>query len=250
MTASAAPKRPRRALRRQKLPAGFCLKRIRPGAKLGEDQLVEAFGTNRIHIRHVLAYLGSRGIVTQYPNRGAYVTEPSVEEARQVFRTRQILERAVIEELMPRLTKQNIAELRTHLDREGKHHLTHYRWNTLSVTGDFHTLLGRLSGNAVLTKFLEELVLRTSLIIATYEPSGSADCSYDAHPDIAEKLIAGDARGAIAAMDAHLEAMERRLPLDTVPEPPTDIARIFAELGVGAAKPARSRKKPDATASI
>jgi DNA-binding GntR family transcriptional regulator len=34
------------------------LKRIRPGAKLGEDQLVEAFGTNRIHIRHVLAYLG------------------------------------------------------------------------------------------------------------------------------------------------------------------------------------------------
>jgi DNA-binding GntR family transcriptional regulator len=188
--------------------------------------------------------------VTQYPNRGAYVTEPSIEEARQVFRARRILERAVIEELMPRLTEQNVDEIRTHLDREGKQHLTHDRWNTLSVTGDFHTLLGRLSGNAVLAKFLEELVLRTSLIIATYEPTGSADCSYDAHPDIAEKLIARDARAAIAAMDAHLDAMEKRLPLDTVPEPPTDIASIFAELGVGAAKSTRSRKKPDATASI
>jgi DNA-binding GntR family transcriptional regulator len=227
------------------------LKRIRPGAKLGEDQLVDAFGTNRIHVRNVLAYLGSRGIVTQYPNRGAYVTEPSVEEARGVFRTRRILERAAIEALVPRLTEQDIEEIRNHLETETKH-LADDRWNTLSVTGDFHALIGHLSGNAVLAKFLEELVLRTSLIIATYEPSGSADCSYDAHPDIAEKLIARDAPAAVAAMDAHLIAMESRLPLDATPEAPTDIAAIFAELGVGASKSKRrkSTKKSDATASL
>ena len=227
------------------------LKRIRPGAKLGEDQLVEAFGSNRIHVRNVLAYLGSRGIVTQYPNRGAYVTEPSVEEARHVFRTRRILERAAIEELLPRLTERDIAEIRVHVDREAKH-LNNDRWNTLSLTGDFHALIGRLSGNAVLAKFLEELVLRTSLIIATYESSGSSDCSYDAHPDIAEKLIARDLSGAIAAMDAHLAAMEKRLPLDAAPEAPTDIATIFAELGVGIAKSgrAKSRKKADAATAL
>ena len=94
------------------------LKRIRPGAKLGEVQLAKAFGVNRIHIRHVLAYLGSQGIVTQFPNRGAYVSEPSVEEARQVFKTRRILERAAIEALVPRLPPKDVQELRDHVQRE------------------------------------------------------------------------------------------------------------------------------------
>jgi DNA-binding GntR family transcriptional regulator len=212
------------------------LKRIRPGAKLGEDQLSKAFGANRIHVRHVLAYLGSRGIVTQYPNRGAYVSEPSLAEARQVFHARRVLERAAIEALIPRLTEADIRELREHIEREGAHP-SHDRWNTLSLTGDFHALIGRLSGNAVLAKFLDELVLRTSLIIAAFEPAGSADCSYDAHPAIAERVIARDLPGALAAMDAHLDAMESRLPLDAAPEPPASIASVFAELGVGRAGP-------------
>ena len=58
----------------------------------------------------MLAYLGSRGIVTQYPNRGAYVSEPSLAEARQVFHVRRILERAAIEALIPRLTQADIAK--------------------------------------------------------------------------------------------------------------------------------------------
>jgi DNA-binding GntR family transcriptional regulator len=227
------------------------LKRIRPGAKLGEDDLAKAFGANRIHIRHVLAYLGSRGIVTQYPNRGAYVAEPSVEEARQVFQTRRILERAAIEALIPKLTERDVQALRGHLKHEATH-LDHDRWNTLSLTGDFHTLIGRLSGNAVLAKFLEDLVLRTSLIIAAYEPAGSTDCSYDVHPDIAERIIARDLPGAIAAMNAHLASMETRLPLEAVPEAPSNIATIFAQLGVARAsgRRPRARKRSDATARL
>lgn len=226
------------------------LKRIRPGAKLGEDDLAKAFGANRIHIRHVLAYLGSRGIVTQYPNRGAYVSEPSIEEARQVFQTRRILERAAIEALIPKLDNQDVQALRRHVSEEATH-LHQDRWNTLSLTGDFHTLIGRLSGNAVLAKFLEDLVLRTSLIIAAYEPAGSTDCSYDAHPSIAERIIARDLPEAIAAMNEHLDAMEKRLPLHAIPEAPANIASIFAELGVATAgRLSRPRKKSDAAASV
>lgn len=236
----------------QGIVKAISLKRIRPGAKLGEDELAKAFGANRIHIRHVLAYLGSRGIVTQYPNRGAYVSEPSVEEARQVFQTRRILERAALEALVPDLTEKHAQALQTHLKQEKATHLNHDRWNTLSLTGDFHTLIGRLSGNAVLAKFLEDLVLRTSLVIAAYEPAGSTDCSYDAHPDIAQKIIERDLPGAIAAMKAHLDAMEQRLPLQIASESISDIATIFAELGVAkaAGRRPRPRKKPDATAPL
>jgi DNA-binding GntR family transcriptional regulator len=227
------------------------LKRIRPGAKLGEVQLANAFGVNRIHIRHVLAYLGSKGIVTQFPNRGAYVSEPSVEEARQVFQTRRILERAAIEALVPRLTSKDVQEIRNHAQREAAD-VKEDRWETLSLTGDFHALLGRLSGNEVLARFLDELILRTSLIIATYEHTGAMDCSPEAHPAIAEKIIDRDVKGAIDAMNAHLDAMESRLPLDAAPPPPEDIETIFAELGVGrvASRRRNRARKADAATSL
>src|SRR5258708_39367867 len=66
-------------------------KRLRPGTKLGEDRLARAFGTTRIHIRQVLAHLASRGIVTHYPNRGAFLYRPTVEEAREMFAARRVL---------------------------------------------------------------------------------------------------------------------------------------------------------------
>lgn len=215
------------------------LKRIRPGTKLGEDQLVEVFGTNRIHIRQVLAHLGSRNVITLYPNRGAYVARPNADEARQVFATRRILERAAVAELVDKLTPDGVAELRSHVERE-EHHADEDRWNTLTLTGEFHSVIARLTGNAVLAKFLEELVLRTSLIIASFEPQGSVDCSHEAHPGIARLILARDKAGAIKAMDEHLDAMEGRLRLDPPPEEKDDIAAIFAELGI--ARPAATDK--------
>lgn len=120
------------------------------------------------------------------------------------------------------------------------------------MTGDFHALLARLSGNEVLAKLLDELILRTSLIIASFERVSTTDCSPDAHPHIAEKVIAGDAAGAANANDAHLDAMERRLPIGVTPAPPDDIETIFADLGVGRAAKTRrkSGKKSNAPAAL
>jgi DNA-binding GntR family transcriptional regulator len=207
------------------------LKRVRPGTKLVADQLVEAFGSNRIHIRQVFEHLGSRNIIRLYPNRGAYVAQPTVEEARQIFATRRILERAAVSDLLNRLDDQSVRALQEHVEREHEHP-EQDRWNTLTITGGFHSLVARLTGNAVLAKFIDELVLRTSLIIATFEHRDSEDCSPNAHPMIAELIIARDREGAVAAMEAHLQAMEDRLDYHASVEETQDLVSIFADLGV------------------
>ncbi|MDR3474117.1 MAG: GntR family transcriptional regulator [Devosia sp.] len=208
------------------------LKRIRPGTKLVADQLVEAFGSNRIHIRQVFEHLGSRNIIRLYPNRGAYVAEPTADEAREIFTTRRILEKAAVGALVDQLDARSAAALKAHMGREHAHD-EEDRWSTLTLTGEFHVLVAQLTGNAVLAKFIDELVLRTSLIIATFEAHGGADdCSPEAHPSIAERILARDKEGAMAAMDMHLLAMEERLHFDVPHEPSKDLATIFAELGV------------------
>ena len=87
------------------------------------------------------------------------------------------------------------------------------------------------SGNPVLVKFMEELALRTSLIIAQFEPPGAEDHCPRAHPRIAEKILARDKAGAIKAMDDHLNEMQARLRLEGT-EGEDGIATIFQSLGI------------------
>src|SRR3954471_7359189 len=60
-------------------------KRLKPGAKLGEESLSRAFGAARIHVRQALAHLAARKVVTQFPNRGAFIARPTWQEAQEIF---------------------------------------------------------------------------------------------------------------------------------------------------------------------
>ena len=56
--------------------------RLPPGTKLGEERLAKVFGVSRTQIRQVLERLAHDRIATVVPNRGAFVSSPTVEEAR------------------------------------------------------------------------------------------------------------------------------------------------------------------------
>src|SRR4051812_39866030 len=93
-------------------------KRLKPGAKLGEDRLAHAFGTTRIHIRQALAHLASRKVVMQFPNRGAFVYRPTWEEAREMFAARNVIEAATVSAAIDRLDKHGRDALKAHMKRE------------------------------------------------------------------------------------------------------------------------------------
>ncbi|MFN4276288.1 MAG: GntR family transcriptional regulator [Ferrovibrio sp.] len=207
-------------------------KRLKPGTKLGEDALAQVFETTRIHIRQVLAHLVSRHIVTHFPNRGAFIYRPTVQEARDIFAARRVLETATVNAVMDNLTAEARSMLKRHIGRESGHDRND-RWASLALTADFHILIAELAGNGVLLDFAKELMLRTSLAIATFEVPGSPDCSPDAHPVIVDLMLAGDRAGALSAMNRHLDEIEHRLHLGATAPDPDDIVAIFQDIGVG-----------------
>jgi DNA-binding GntR family transcriptional regulator len=216
------------------------LRRLRPGMKLGEVELASVFGTNRTHIRQVLAHLGSRNLVTHIPNRGAFVSQPSAEEARAIFDARKTLEGATISRTIDNLTAPMAQTLKRFLALERSH--SHGdRWDGLNLSAGFHVEIARLSGNPILIKFMDELALRTSLIIAQFEPPGAEDHCPDAHPRIAERILARDKVGAIRAMEEHLAEMQARLRLEG-PDHQVEIATIFEDLGIVPKPKTGSRK--------
>ncbi len=71
-------------------------RRLEPGTKLGEEALREIYGVSRAQIRSVLVDLSHAKVVELRPNRGAYVAQPSVREARHVFEARRAIEAAIV----------------------------------------------------------------------------------------------------------------------------------------------------------
>lgn len=189
-------------------------RRLMPGTKLAEQQIADLFKVSRTVVRQALNQLSRDRLVTLQPSRGAFVAQPSVDEARQVFEVRRMMEAAMVRQLVARITPQQIAELRRHLKGERE------AVNRVDVPGrtrllaDFHVLLARMLGNEVLAQLLADLLLRSSLISLMYQSSHSAQASQDEHVAIVDALERRDARAAVKLMEAHLGNVEQNLQLN------------------------------------
>ena len=211
----------------EQIVAAIMDRRLHPKAKLAENVLCEAFGVSRARIRSVFIKLAERGIVTLHPNRGAFVASPSPAEARDVYQARRAIERSIVTRAAQEITGEQIAALRAHITAETAAGATGDRREAIRLSGLFHMKLAQIAGNPVLTRFLEELVARTSLIIALFGAPRLSSCSRDEHSALLAALKAHD--GALAAdlMEQHLAHIEHELDIHEAIGEPADVREIF-----------------------
>jgi DNA-binding GntR family transcriptional regulator len=189
-------------------------RRLMPGTKLAEAQLGEIFDVSRTVVRQALNQLSRDRLITLEPARGAFVAQPSIDEARQVFEARQLIEAALVRALCTRISDAQIAELRAHLrDERAAVARTDVSGRT-RLLADFHVVLARLLGNEVLAQLLADLLSRSSLISLMYQSSHSAEHSQAEHVAIVDALERRDARAAARLMAEHLHSVEHNLRLD------------------------------------
>ncbi len=189
-------------------------RRLMPGTKLAEQQIADIFKVSRTLVRQALNQLSRDHLVTLEPARGAFVAQPSVQEARQVFEVRAMVEAAMVRQLCARITPVQIAELRRHLRDESEAVARTDVSGRTRLLGDFHVVLARMLGNEVLTQLLADLLSRCSLIALMYQSSHSAEHSQDEHVAIVDALERRDVRAAVKLMESHLGNVERNLRLN------------------------------------
>ena len=189
--------------------------RLPPGTKLGEDRLASIFGVSRARIRRVLPRLAHEGVVTLEPNRGAFVTEPTVEEARDVFEARRLIEPAILRRLMRRGDlAEMLSKLREHVGTEACARAAGDSRAIVRLSGEFHTLLADMAGNVLLAKAMRELASLTCLIIALYDRPSVPACLGEEHAEIVDVVASGDCARASELMVQHLDHVESNLELD------------------------------------
>jgi DNA-binding GntR family transcriptional regulator len=81
-----------RAIVAQKLREAIMSGNLKPGQRLVERELCEMMGVSRPSIREALRLLEADGLVNTVPHRGPMVSTISLEEARQLYAARAVLE--------------------------------------------------------------------------------------------------------------------------------------------------------------
>jgi DNA-binding GntR family transcriptional regulator len=188
-------------------------RRLMPGTKLAEQQIADIFKVSRTLVRQALNQLSRDHLVTLEPARGAFVAQPSVKEARQVFEVRTLIESAMVKQLCAHITAAQVAELREHLRHEADAVARTDVTGRTRLLADFHVVLARMFGNEVLAQLLADLLSRCSLIALMYQSSHSAEHSQEEHVAIVDALERRDVRATVRLLASHLGNVERNLHL-------------------------------------
>ena len=186
---------------------------LRPGTKILEDAIADHFGVSRTVVRGALGILQRDHLLERKRNRGTFVAEPSIEEARALFEARRALERVIIELVMTWAQPEDLDALELLTEEELRIHRGVDERAKSLLSGQFHIKLAQLSRNEVLTEMLTKLVSRISLVMALYEDEHHDDCGADYHKAILAALRRGDLKATQDIMDAHLADIEGRVRL-------------------------------------
>jgi DNA-binding GntR family transcriptional regulator len=234
---SATAKRPRATSPRTKAPGSdeiferlllaIMKHELPPGTQLVEARLASIFKVSRTKIREAIGRLVHDCIATNIPNRGAFVSSPTVAQARDVFDARRLIEPALIRQVTQSATPAQVASLRAHLHKEEQAQAAGDQRQIINLSGQFHLLLADMAGNSFLARSMRELETLSALIIVLFGTPTHEACPSD-HPALVDAIENRDPARAAELMLHHLAHVERSVQLDAPPEASRSLEDIFA----------------------
>lgn len=201
-TLSSTPMTPPRLAR--ELEQAIHARKLAPGTKLGEDEIGEIYGVSRTVVRAALQTLSHQRLVEHKRNRGAFVAQPTVKEAREVFEARALLEPRTAHSAALRATPEDIAGLQAHIDAEHAALDEGEYARALYLSGQFHVEIARIADQSTIEAFISQLITRSSLIVALYWQRRAAMCESHAHDALIAAFTDHDGQRAEEVMKSHL----------------------------------------------
>ena len=206
-TAAAAPRLAPRALYQEVaecLREAIFARRLEPGAWIDEQKLAAEYGISRTPLREALKVLAVEGLVTMKVRRGAYVTEMSREDVRQVYHLLALLESdaiATVAKCASDAQRTELEDLHQQLERHVKSREAFFATNER-----FHMALLRIAGNRWAEQMVTDLrkVMKLNRHHSLFRQGRIAE-SLNEHKALMLAIGERDASGAARLMRAHFK---------------------------------------------
>ncbi|GAA2646834.1 GntR family transcriptional regulator [Streptomyces lunalinharesii] len=181
---------------------------LRPGQHLVESELAGHLGVSRQPVREALQRLNTDGWVDLRPAQGAFVHEPTEQEADQLLTVRTLLEAEAARLAATHADPTGIAALER-LCEQGERAVQDDDVETaVALNAAFHAKVTELAGNAVLAELAAQVGRRVRWY---YTPVARqrGKRSWVEHRELIAAIADGDGARATAVMRAHTEHTRR-----------------------------------------
>lgn len=181
---------------------GLLAGRFQPGERLKIRDLAAEWGTSPMPVRAALQRLVAEGALEGEPQRSLRVPIMTRERFQQIFLVRLSLEGLAVETATPRLTAEDIEQLRRCVENMERALEQRDVQGYLDDNSLFHMTLYRACANPTLLRMIESLWLQVGPFFN--QLFTEADLSLrlnDFHEDAFKAVLAGDAKGARAAIE-------------------------------------------------
>ncbi|MBW2016684.1 MAG: GntR family transcriptional regulator [Deltaproteobacteria bacterium] len=183
---------------------------IAPGQKVSCRDLAKRLGMSPTPVIQALKRLESQGLIRHKPNRGYYTEPMNVQEVREIYETREIIELSLLPETIKTLDEKGIQKLHDALQALLKAPKEIYLNERLLKDMEFHLTLASLSGRKVqvqVLKFLFDLLYlkyRGALLFIHSERVVGSE-----HKNIFESVASRDLVKAQRAVKQHFKNIKK-----------------------------------------
>lgn len=202
--------------------------KLLPGTKLSEDEVGELFGASRTVVRAALQALTHSGMVEMKRNRGAFVAQPTIQDAEEVFEARSLIEPEVARRAAEQMTPIQLKNLQTHIDAEHAALAAGDMGHALALSGRFHVSIAQTAQHAIYTQMVRSLIAQSSLVIALYWNRPDTTCESHSHHALIDAFKKADAQRAHDVMRSHLVDLYSGLNLRPKPQAESSLAEALS----------------------
>ncbi|MBS3906927.1 MAG: GntR family transcriptional regulator [Syntrophaceae bacterium] len=180
---------------------------LKPGEPLNEGILSEELKISKTPIREALQQLEKEGFIENIPGKGAFVSLISIQDIREIFEIREILECAVIRHAVTKVNPEKVEGIRNKF-------ISSESVNKRVSAGHFkagdevHTFIFEAFGNNRLTEIyrrLQDHIVRNRIHFFNQSHPDRSEESFREHLEILEALKAQNPVRAEEAVRKHLQ---------------------------------------------
>jgi DNA-binding GntR family transcriptional regulator len=185
---------------------------IKPGERLLENQLAEELGVSRTPVREAIRKLELEGFAVILPRKGAYVSEISFKDVREVYEIRAALEALASGLAAERVMDNEVEEMERRLIAESANLENEDNSLTVEADVDLHELIYKATRNEKLISLISNLKEQVYRLRSTsITLPGRKKRSLDEHKRIVEAIAEHNIKLAQRLAHEHIEHAEQAM---------------------------------------
>ena len=130
---------------------------LKEGDKISENELCASMEISKTPLREALRVLSAEGLISLVPNRGSFVTKPTIGEIKEMFEVMSVLEGVCARTAADKMTAEDFSRLEVLHAALEEQFASRDQKEYIRINNRYHALIQELAGNRTLNHIVNGL---------------------------------------------------------------------------------------------